>query len=229
MTLIDFISGRIRASGIVMDEFQQNIVDEFQNTVTGNDSYLNTETYNTGDIVVYDGKIYKCITPISTPEDFNAAKWSRINLKSIVDGKESYTLVKDGINIKLVGSNGTESSVEESVALKTTEHVVGTWINDKPIYSKTFTLTPTSSGEVNFTINDFPSNVGLMWFDKTHTFLVTSTGLIVHGSGASSNDAYTFDSRIINIANNRLYFYAGASIYSGSTIYATVEYTKTTD
>ena len=39
------------------------------------DAYDNTATYVVGDIVIYDGALYKCNTDISTAEDFDSTKW----------------------------------------------------------------------------------------------------------------------------------------------------------
>lgn len=39
-------------------------------------AYSATATYNVGALVLYAGNIYRCITQISTPEAWNAAKWA---------------------------------------------------------------------------------------------------------------------------------------------------------
>lgn len=58
----------------------QNNIDNLEISIMGVDSYSNTSTYKVDDIVVYDRKIYKCITAITTAEEFDATKWSQIDL-----------------------------------------------------------------------------------------------------------------------------------------------------
>jgi len=50
--------------------------------VIGNivDTYSNSNTYKVGDLVTYNEILYKCITAISTAEDFDSTKWSQTSL-----------------------------------------------------------------------------------------------------------------------------------------------------
>ena len=41
------------------------------------DSYSTSNTYNVGDYCVYEDRLYRCITAITTPESFNSAKWEK--------------------------------------------------------------------------------------------------------------------------------------------------------
>jgi len=43
--------------------------------------YDNTATYSVGDIVVYKGDRYVCSTAVSTPEDFDSTKWTKVNVQ----------------------------------------------------------------------------------------------------------------------------------------------------
>jgi len=100
------------------------------------------------------------------------------------------------------------------------------WIDGKKIYRRTFTYYPTTSGEVNFTF-DF-TNLDTIMIDKSHTFLISSAGTIWQGFtyNTSSGGNYCFDCRGVNKSQTRIQFFVGSNIYSDSTIYATVEYTK---
>lgn len=100
-----------------------------------------------------------------------------------------------------------------------------TWIDGKPIYRKVFVLKPTNGGEIEFSNK---MSYGVAMFDKSHTFLIRSSGSITTGIGADGNSGYWFDARTI-ATNGNLHFFVGDAIYRGSTIYATVLYTKTTD
>ena len=46
--------------------------------VDGFVTYSNSSTYAVGDVVVYEGKLYKCKTAITTAESFTASKWQSI-------------------------------------------------------------------------------------------------------------------------------------------------------
>ena len=41
------------------------------------DEYDDTATYDVGDIVVYEGGLYKCITAVSVAESFDSTKWTK--------------------------------------------------------------------------------------------------------------------------------------------------------
>lgn len=43
------------------------------------DTYSNTAIYAVGDFVMYNGILYRCITPVASAEDFDSDKWLRIN------------------------------------------------------------------------------------------------------------------------------------------------------
>lgn len=53
------------------------------------DAYDNTATYVVGDIVIYDGVLYKCNTDISTAEDFDSSKWDATNLGDEIESIHS--------------------------------------------------------------------------------------------------------------------------------------------
>lgn len=124
----------------------------------------------------------------------------------------------------VTNNNASELGILEN--LSTTEQVVGKWINNKPLYRKTYEITNTGSGEWTYT--NTINNLGIAMFDKAHTFMLRSNGTIMTGIGADGNSDYWFDARAIT-STGSLMFYIGSSINTGATIYATVLYTKTTD
>lgn len=42
--------------------------------------YSEYQTYNVGDLVIYIGEVWRCLTAVSTPEGFNLSKWARTNI-----------------------------------------------------------------------------------------------------------------------------------------------------
>lgn len=45
-------------------------------TIEGTEAYDNTATYAVGDYCIYNSTRYKCITAVTTAEDFDSTKWS---------------------------------------------------------------------------------------------------------------------------------------------------------
>lgn len=70
----------------------------------GEESYDNTKTYEVGDIVRYNEKIYKCITAITTAENFDSSKWEQTNIVEIVQSEKSkiYELI-EALSTPIVG------------------------------------------------------------------------------------------------------------------------------
>lgn len=58
-----------------------NIADEMKDYFSDNigDFYSNQKTYDIGDYCVYINVMYKCIVPITTPEEWSPTKWARTN------------------------------------------------------------------------------------------------------------------------------------------------------
>ena len=70
----------------------------------GEENYDNTKTYEVGDIVRYNEKIYKCITAITTAENFDISKWEQTNIVEIVQSEKSkiYELI-EALSTPIVG------------------------------------------------------------------------------------------------------------------------------
>ena len=46
------------------------------------DEYSDSSTYNIGDYCIYENKLYKCVTAVTTEEVFDSAKWEETSVKS---------------------------------------------------------------------------------------------------------------------------------------------------
>jgi len=53
------------------------------------DEYDNTATYAVWDIVMYKGDRYSCSTAVSTPEDFDSTKWTKVGVQHDLDYMQS--------------------------------------------------------------------------------------------------------------------------------------------
>ena len=114
--------------------------------------------------------------------------------------------------------------IDDFSIYSTTEKVVGTWINGKPIYRKVFTFT-TPSGNNDYIISTNIANVGTV---------LSCTGGITEANGVLTPipDAIDFSGTIyatsFRITNGDIY-YKGNSAYGSKPAFAILEYTKTTD
>lgn len=142
-----------------------------------------------------NGYFYKCI---EDPD--NAGEYIWVNEQ-----------VQDG------GSSDGGHEIEDS-SYSTEEKIVGTWIDGKPIYQKTFTglsiaLLDTSGVSTGITLSDVSTLISAQGIDTTAGSLKTKTVPLVSYVLASSNVLEIFGA------------YCG-----GTTINVlTVQYTKTTD
>lgn len=62
------------------------VVDKGLSAIIIADNYNNTQTYVVGDYVIYSKKLYKCITAIDAPEEFDSEKWLEVQLAEEVKG-----------------------------------------------------------------------------------------------------------------------------------------------
>lgn len=88
-------------------------INEVKETSSGNlaEAYDGTATYNEGDYCTYDGVLYICNTD-NTTGTWDAQYWDAVKITDVLgDSLHTYS---------------------------TTEKVVGTWVNGKPIYEKSF-------------------------------------------------------------------------------------------
>ncbi len=68
------------------------------------DVYNSSSTYAVGDIVTYSDKLYKCITEITTAEEWDSSKWKETSLKTLV--KENIAnIATNASNIKNLNTN----------------------------------------------------------------------------------------------------------------------------
>ena len=119
------------------------------------------------------------------------------------------------------------AQLECSNTYSATEKVVGTWINNKPIYSKDIYIEhlPSSATAVNY--NHGISDVDEIWVDLANSFMDWGQGNTTPLPVVSSNNG----SNIMGVANiNRTVIEIKAdSNRSSKSAHIVVRYTKTTD
>lgn len=117
------------------------------------EDYDDSTTYAVGAYTIYAGTLYKCISAISTPEDFDPTHWQAVYIMDEVaagggGGGGGTTVIAnpagtatDTLNKLQVGSTiyGVSGGGSSGHTYSTTEQIVGTWIDGKTVYEKTFT------------------------------------------------------------------------------------------
>lgn len=79
-------------------------------------AYDATETYSVGDLVIYEGALYKCKTAVSTAEAFDSTKWDEVKVSYLLDEKQD--VLVSGTNIKTI--NNTSLLGSGDVAIQST-------------------------------------------------------------------------------------------------------------
>lgn len=82
-------------------------------SVKGLDFYTSGVSYEVNDIVVYDNKIYKCITAHTSTNEFDSTKWTEISASSSGgSGSVTPSSSSSAMNVLWQGSSGTGNGVE---------------------------------------------------------------------------------------------------------------------
>jgi len=150
-------------------------------------------------------------------------KISEMPSATSLDGTELVPIVQNGVSKKVTKQILTNNNYS------TSEQVVGTWIDGKPIYRKTIPLTnlPTANNyidtSIGYSLNDItPLNL--------QTIILNNWGGYSNNY-AGSNSAYVSCSfAVVGTTGTPIQIRIRSSLdihsYTG---YATIEYTKTTD
>lgn len=142
-------------------------------------------TYVVGARIVYDGQFYRCITAVSTPEDFDVAKWAPINIDSLLPSGGSVEADDVSYNDTLTQLGATDVQ-DAIVALKTLIDNIGG--GSMPVLNFANPLHTFSSGNLSYTTTKTCYLCG--------TFTAAATGCVITiddtdvtdiGSGASTS------------------------------------------
>ena len=130
---------------LMQDNLRENIATNESNLGTDTDTYDSTKTYAVGNIVVYDNQLYKCITAVTTAEEFDITKWQKTSLKEMILELIILGNISNGQGSAQIGNLiGVEwgtisvtSSEEGTSAQGTTLYQASTTLNFKNTYIKT--------------------------------------------------------------------------------------------
>lgn len=111
--------------------------------------------------------------------------------------------------------------IDDANDFSTTEKVIGTWINGKPLYRKTVTFTPTNTNQNDYAHNI--SNVNRIWVDDGDSFLAINDISLPVNYSRGTDYLYTHANR------DNVTMKISANGWLNYPAYVTLKYTKTTD
>ena len=135
-------------------------------------------------------------------------------------------------HITVTGIRDRVSDAEKNFnKYSTTEEVIGTWINGKPIYRKTIEFSNLSAGENN--IPHGIADVDIIMVDRDHSFATNETYSELWQIGNTNSSAGNFSQFSVSLVwttNSMFDVYIGSGLVSRiPKLIITFEYTKTTD
>lgn len=129
--------------------------------------------------------------------------------------------ITDGV-LSATGGGGGGGGASYS----TTEQVVGTWIDGKPLYQITYNATAPSTTNTSEEIAELPANVDSTNVVDAKFILYTASGYIYPTNFyLSANDMDMMWFR----PNKKIVMQVSAPDHANATVYITIQYTKTTD
>lgn len=174
----------------------------------GKDTYDNTQTYAVGDFCIYNNALYRCKIAVTTAESFDNSKWEQTSILNEMSLKNNYS---------------------------TTEKVVGTWIDGKPLYAKTYNTytTDTSGSDVIYFFENgtnFAKGIDIKKYDYSVKiqYLATANYLNAYNGENGALGTFYFGD---NITGGNVYIGRNNfnSYYNVIGIEATIYYTKSSD
>lgn len=106
----------------------------------------------------------------------------------------------------------------------TTEQVIGTWIDGKPLYEKTYTQTYTNGGSKQIDISDIPFDY--IWMSEGSSAIAYNNSVQTLNYGTGGN--YTVFA-LVNRNGKYIETACSGNEWMPWTVYITLRYTKTTD
>lgn len=186
--------------------------------------------YELQHLLMYEGYTsIECIDEIKP--DIQLTYWYNNELNKSYG--ERFDKVEDSIN-----------ELEKGEIYSTEEQEIGKWIDGKPLYRRTIILDKPSSIEISnineynllYDNDSFWSKLDFAMIDKTHSFILSNTvnnfnnATLTQGISGTQNENWWFDLRSYNKVNKTIQVCIGQTLINRFwKIYATLEYTKTTD
>jgi hypothetical protein len=204
----------VRAINGNMDTID-DVMNASQNSIA--EPYDSTKTYNEGDMVMYELYLYRCLE--ETTGTWDATKWERAYSASSGAGivyPQDATKYLNGVGQWAVPAGGGD--YYSPVIYSTEEREVGVWVDNKPIYQKTFVsnITLQSNGwtQTNLNIQNLDS--------------IIKSEVVRNNVTDTSDDGYIIAGVDIDHTNGRIDLFNFKTVEINVTS-ITIWYTKTTD
>lgn len=94
------IDSQMKLNADAAADAQSDVNDASLNFAAG---YSNASTYDVGDVVVYNNRMYICDVAVTVPESFDLAKWTYYRVSNTADAVENVTSAENALET-LVGS-----------------------------------------------------------------------------------------------------------------------------
>ena len=178
--------------------------------------YSTSSTYNVGDVVLYNGQLYKCTTAITTAEAWTAAHWTAVTVGGKIADLEATTNdLKDDSSLVLKRINLIDES--ELIDNKYYDPNTGAFLTGNNT-TKATPLIPLDTGNyyfyTNFTGSQFMSAV-VFNSDKSYSRFISTADI-------------RFSSPVVSITGDESYI--GISLYNtqlgGNTAFIPEEYSE---
>ena len=184
--------------------------------------YSNASTYDVGDVVTYNKRLYICDIAVTVPESFDNAKWSYYRVSDISDAVANVTAAENSLE-GIVGSDDISA-----VGTSCTDAIINLNTNVTDLMSAELVATSISSGTYSQRLDSLWSAYSLLTNDERKRCFITFTG---HGNGIARmvNATNIFSCSLINPANGYFYNYTYQLNSSGSKVFIAAGFTTPTD
>lgn len=135
-----------------------DVMNASQNSIA--EPYDSTKTYNEGDMVMYELYLYRCLD--ETTGTWDATKWERAYSASSGAGivyPQDATKYLNGVGQWTVPAGGGD--YYSPIIYSTEEREVGVWVDNKPLYQKTFVGSYTLDGDSWYNTGESITNGGV--------------------------------------------------------------------
>lgn len=156
--------------------------------------WQSNKIYEVNDLVIHNSDLYLCVARHTSDATFDSSKWKNL------------------------------SSSSQEINYSTEEQQIGTWIDGKPLYQKTYVISiPDEVGRLE--VASLPTGVSSTDVVEFTDTLLRSDNTITKSQYIEQfTDGYSVWIR----SNNKIVFLNVGEPYNG-TLYLTIKYTKTTD
>lgn len=157
------------------------------------DSYSASSTYAIGDVVIYNGGLYKCTTTISSAEAWTSSHWSATTVDGLISNLQTTIATKvdktTTVNGKALSSNITLSSTDIKMADNTTieasmtslktsvsegKALIAAAVTDKGVSTAADATFATMANNITSISPVFSSDIGYMYYTKTERTIGTN-------------------------------------------------------